>query len=323
MTKAKVKTTGGGRFDPKEDQVYFIAGSADGLDTPIIANIYRWNLLAVNELFHSTDELEKYIACGNKVLLDSGIFWLTNAHKRAHAGMTMNEALSLAPEDVMGFEKLWARYVEIIELHKDDLWGYIELDQGGAENKKRTRARLEGMGLAPIPVYHPLNDGWDYFDELCSRYDRICFGNVVQASSEDRRRLLATLWERKRRYPDVWVHVLGYTPNALTTVYPSNSYDSFSLMGALKWGQMQARSMGSTFGRFGEAMIYSRALEKDEPGGYSDGRRFIGSEAFFLQAVMREHAEERAAFFGPGLWPPYYRKEPVPAPARVKVEAAV
>ena len=60
---------------------------------------------------------------------------------------------------------------------------------------------LEQMGLRPIPVYHPFNDGWDYFDYLAERYDRICFGNVVQADRETRKRLVATAWERHRKYP--------------------------------------------------------------------------------------------------------------------------
>ena len=59
----------------------------------------------------------------------------------------------------------------------------VEVDQGGRENKIKTRARLEKMGLRPIPVYHPLNDGWDYFDYLAENYDRICMGNVVNAEA--------------------------------------------------------------------------------------------------------------------------------------------
>lgn len=57
-------------------------------------------------------------------------------------------------------------YVEIIRKFENDAWGCIEIDQGGRENKIKTRAMLEGMGLRPIPVYHPFLDGWDYFDYL-------------------------------------------------------------------------------------------------------------------------------------------------------------
>ena len=100
------------------------------------------------------------------------------------------------------------------------LWGYIELDQGGAVHKRRTRTALEQAGLAPIPVYHPFNDGWDYFDELCARYDRICVGNVVQAPRAIRCRIFATVWERQRAYPDVWIHYLGVTPTPTQIAYP-------------------------------------------------------------------------------------------------------
>jgi hypothetical protein len=51
---------------------------------------------------------------------------------------------------------------------------------------------LEQMGLRPIPVYHPFNDGWHYFDYLAERYDLVCFDNVVQADRETRKRLVAT-----------------------------------------------------------------------------------------------------------------------------------
>ena len=69
--------------------------------------------------------------------------------------------------------------------------------------------QAESLGLKPIPVYHPLLDGWDYFDELAAQYDRICFGNIVQAPAATRIRLLHTLWERHRRYPD-----RGFTSSA-------------------------------------------------------------------------------------------------------------
>lgn len=310
--------TGGGSFDPKEPQVYFIASGSDGTE---IAEGHSWNLIAVNDLLNDvqTDELARRIDAGNRILLDSGIFWLTNRHKREHPGITMDQALQLAPEEIDGFDELFARYVHLATTYEKGLWGYIELDQGGAVNKRRTRARLHDLGLSPIPVYHPINDGWEYFDELCSEYDRICVGNVVQASPSDRRRLLATIWERKRDYPDVWIHLLGYTPNALTTTYPANSYDSFSLMGALKWGadQVHARSMGHTFGAFGTPMSYGRDLIRDrrgEPGGYADARRFIATESAFLQFGMRLHLDEQLRVFDQPPWPPRIDGEPAVRP---------
>jgi hypothetical protein len=53
--------------------------------------------------------------------------------------------------------------VEHATTYADRLSGYTELDQGGRDHKRRTRTRLHDLGLNPIPVYHPFNDGWDYF----------------------------------------------------------------------------------------------------------------------------------------------------------------
>ena len=53
----------------------------------------------------------------------------------------------------------------------------------GAEVATATPAHAEG--LAPMPVYHPLNDGWDYYDELAGSHDRVCIGNLVQATKQD------------------------------------------------------------------------------------------------------------------------------------------
>lgn len=310
--------TAGGRFDPAEPAVYFIASGSDGTE---IAEGHSWNLIAVNDLWNDAqvEELERRLEAGNRILLDSGIFWLTNRHKREHLGMDMNEALSLSPEEIDGFDELWERYVYLATTYGDRLWGYIELDQGGAVNKRRTRARLHDIGLSPIPVYHPINDGWDYFDELCRVFDRICVGNVVQASPSDRKRLLATVWERKRDYPHVWIHLLGYTPNALSTVYPQNSYDSFSMMGALKWGadQIHSRSMGHTFSEFGKAFSYKRdhvREKREEPGGYADARRFIAAESGMLQFVMRFQSEEIDRVFEQDRWPARVDGEPKPVP---------
>ena len=112
--------------------------------------------------------------------------------------MTMDEVLSMAPEKLDGFDSLFDKYVRIIKEIGEESWGYIEIDQGGKDNKIKTRDRLHKLGFNPIPVYHPLVDGWDYFDYLAERYDRICLGNIVQAQNETRKRLLATMWERKR-----------------------------------------------------------------------------------------------------------------------------
>ena len=193
------------------------------------------NLFAINDFAQPGNSIRREgkewqaflasIESGCPTFLDSGVFWLTNQHKKTH-GTTMDEALALAPEEIDNFDWLFDVYVEVVKEVGDQLWGYNELDQGGKENKIRTRARLEGMGLRPIPVYHPLNDGWDYFDELAKEYDRICFGNLVQAPPPVRKRLLATAFERHAEYPDLFIHFLGITPNEIQMALPFDSCDS-------------------------------------------------------------------------------------------------
>lgn len=236
--------TGGGQFRPKEKHLFFSAGTP-GSHTP------EHFLIAVNDLPRVGFEkhLEEHFEAGKKVFLDSGIFNLTNDHKRKHGG-TMDEALSLAPEEIDGFQELFDKYVAVTKRYGDDLWGYIELDQGGRDNKRRTRNRLHDLGLNPIPVYHPLNDGWDYFDEIAQNYDRMCFGNMVQANMPTRVRLLHTLWERHRQYPELWVHVLGMTVSEWSLPMPPDSCDSSSWLNGLRYpkvdmGSAMLRRQGS------------------------------------------------------------------------------
>jgi len=226
-----VNKTGGGAFRPDEQRHMCVGAGGTSVFTP-------YTLVAVSELLGSEQVLIERLDKGHTVMLDSGIFSMTQRHMRSHPGMTMDEALALAPSDIDGFDELFARYVQIVEKYEDRLWGYVELDQGGIENKKLTRAKLEEMGLRPIPVYHPLNDGWDYFDELARSYDRICVGNIVQASTALRVRLLATIWERHRRYPHLWIHGLGYTATALLHGYPVESVDTSTWFAPVRWGQV-------------------------------------------------------------------------------------
>ncbi len=210
--------------------------------------IYPYLLIAVNEINARTEQhMQELAGSGARWFIDSGVFNLTNNHMRRH-GISMDKALALAPDEIDGFDALLKRYTDIVSRWGDKCWGYIELDQGGRENKIKTRAMLEAQGLRPIPVYHPFNDGWDYFDYLAQNYDRICVGNVVQADRDTRKRLVATMWERKRKYPDLWIHLLGYTPNEFLNAYPIDSGDSSSWLNVVRWSGMQERTMLKTIG---------------------------------------------------------------------------
>ena len=247
-----------GSWSDAERNVYFLACNADQVDDILVPGglIHDFLLMAVNEINESAEQvLENSYQLGAKWFIDSGIFNLTNEHMRAH-GITMDAALGLAPEEIDGFDELFARYVDILSRWKDRCWGYIELDQGGRENKIRTRARLEKLGFNPIPVYHPFNDGWDYFDYLAERYDRICVGNVVQAQSPVRKRLLATMWERKQKYPKLWIHLLGLTPNQFLNAYPIDSGDSSSWLNVIRWTGYTPRTMLKAFGHMPPGFQY-------------------------------------------------------------------
>lgn len=305
VKKPQKKKTGGGRFDPSVEQVYFLAGT----HLTTIGEIHPWNLIATNDVNETKlRELEGRLDNGNFVFFDSGVFWLTQQHMKKH-GVTMDQALALRPDEIDGFDWLWDTYVKTVKAYEDRLWGYIELDQGGAENKRKTRAKLEALGLRPIPVYHPLNDGWDYFDELCEQYDRICFGNIVQARPQARRHLLATLWERRRKYPDVWIHVLGLTPNEVTTSYPPSSCDSSSWVFAVRFGAQNspgAHAMGDSFGKFTTAFSYDPETHRDSISGSTKGVHFLASEAFFMQELIRAQQRDVQRVFGDDALLPAY-----------------
>jgi hypothetical protein len=274
--------TGGGRFDPDEGFVFFVAG----VNISNATGYHPWTLMAVNDAMTDSGVAELHERTERpdaKLLLDSGIFWLATRYAAAN-GLTMDEALKVPPEEIDDFERLLARYLELVKAYEDRLWGYVELDQGGAENKRRTRAMLEAEGLRPIPVYHPLADGYDYLDELLESYDRICIGNVVMADAPTRRALLALVWERRRRSGRrVWLHLLGYTPNQLLNALPFNSTDSSSHVYALRFGarMCMGRAMLAQFGTLWDDR-FSYDLE-----AYGDEERGLPKKTALLSWIAR------------------------------------
>jgi hypothetical protein len=298
----KKKNTGGGTFDKNEQPVYFIASGPTQLE--IAQEITDHLLVAVNELESpkAIEQFDKMLDTGAKVFLDSGIFNLTNRHMRAH-GITMDEALALAPDEIDGFDKLWDNYCEIVTRFANRVWGFIELDQGGAINKRKTRARIEKeTGLIPVPVYHPLNDGWDYFNELAKEYDRICCGNVVQANQATRKRLITTLYERQRQdHPDTWIHFLGFTPNEWVHAAPFyGSCDSSSWLVNVRWSRAH-RSQGACkrVGGFVYGMRYKYGSDYTDDNGYERAIRFAGAQGgWFLEKSWKAYMNEREEVFG-------------------------
>lgn len=274
----------GGDFNPIDNNLYFIASNVDRMiwGSPI----HNYLLIAVNELISNMEisHLDGWIKEGKKVFIDSGIFNLTMEHVRSHPGLSMDDALSMPPEEIDGFDELFTRYCAIVEKYGDVCWGYIELDQGGRANKIKTRKRLENMGYRPIPVYHPLNDGWDYFDYLAERYDRICFGNVVQASRHERMRLVMTAWERHRKYPDLWIHLLGLTPNDWLYALPINSADSSAWLSSVRWSGYSEVVSGKSLAKLHRDFQYELGSDL---GGLTGNRRAARMSAYGASLAQR------------------------------------
>lgn len=261
-----------------------------------------WVLIATNDFNPESDRdinmVEALIDGGAKVLLDSGIFWLTNRHKRAH-GISMDEALSLHPDQVDDFDWLFNRYVRLHERFGDRLWGIIELDQGGAVRKRETRKRLHDLGIDPIPVYHPFVDGWDYFDELAESYDRMCFGNVVQAKAHVRTRLLHTAYERKRAYPHLWLHLLGYSMNEWLHACPVESCDSSSWLCIIRWAaSAKDRAMLKSYGGFPTSLRYRYEQGRDGPGGHRQSALMSSAMWRFNAVNWVEHMNRMEVLLG-------------------------
>lgn len=301
-----VKQTSGGRFDPADRYVYFLATNPSTLALlaePPEPRLAEYTLCAVNELDGAAQRraFEELLRSGSRVLLDSGIFNLANTHAKRH-GLTHDIALSMAPDEIDGFDHLYDLYCSLVTEYRDDLWGVIELDQGGAANKRITRARIESdiPGFVPMPVYHPANDGWDYFDELASQYDRLCCGNVVQAAVPDRERLAMTFYERAGRYPYLWVHLLGYTPTGLTNAMPpQGSCDSSTWLSGSRWGGTSVKTRGmlhpSSAWSGDVRFAYAPGADREGDRGTSSGYRFEAYLSRMTQRSWRAILEEREA----------------------------
>jgi hypothetical protein len=245
-----VRRTGGATFDRTEEVTYFLAADPKSLNEA--SAHYGHLLIAVDQLRSDKDLaiVEGWCERGVKVLIDSGVFALANKHATTH-DIPLSEALKLHPSRLDGFDWLWKRYLEVVERVGERSWGYVELDIGGPVVKAELRTELESRGLRPIPVYHPLSDGWDHFDVLAKQYDRMCWGNVVHADAGERLRWFSTAWERRRQYPYLWLHLLGVTPAPVVNAFPPSSCDSSSWLNAVRWPGFEERAALLTIGDLG------------------------------------------------------------------------
>lgn len=284
-----VKATSGGKFDRDEHLIYFLAGTLDDTASTPHPQI----LVAVNELTSKAhfDTLDRLLD-ERKVFLDSGVFNLAMNHARAH-DVPMNVALSMPPEEIDGFGELWDRYAHIVTKYADRLWGIVELDQGGVEHKPRTRARIENeLGITPMPVYHPLVDGWDYYDDIAKEYDRICVGGLVGTMPGVRQRLVFTASERARAYPHLWTHLLGVTPSSsLIASSFRGSTDSSSWLAGMRWPATgwKAYTYLAAASQIPPTLwpdVHSHAGELDYREAYPRARDLVAATAYFQHRMI-------------------------------------
>jgi hypothetical protein len=300
------RLTGGARFDPGEGFCYFLCGV---LGTVGIVDRHEHNLVAVNDLIGpgARSDLDRVLDDpAQKVLLDSGVFWLASTHA-ARYGLPLEQALGLPPDQLDGWERLLAAYVELARELEARLWGYVELDQGGPLYKQQTRDWLEAQGLRPIPVYHPLTDGWDYLDQLLEEgYDRLMIGNVVQARWEVRDRIILTVWERVRRHPHgrrPWVHLLGLGPYQTLAACPFNSTDTSNHIQSMQYGAIipGGLGMGPISRLYG--YLYDREHVDDPETGRLAYGRFLGWLASADEQAWRAQEGDLDALLGRGPFP--------------------
>lgn len=284
------KTTGGGKFNPEDRGKYFIACVKNFID--LVADYGGDLLVAVNEIASETDKAVVVAAAKRATLfLDSGVYNLASTFAR-NKGISHDEGLKTPLSQIDGFPALFDKYVALAKELEPDLWGYIELDIGGTEQKRVTRAKLEGLGLRPIPVYHALNDPLDYFDELAGTYDRICVGSLVAATSDERRTILQSVWQRRQKYPGLrWVHLLGVSPSPTIYAYPPESLDSSSWNSAVRYGSFNVQCMGDTIGQLPEGYHPIGTKQTDEQSGYLKAVRLCAYNSILSNRALALHEE--------------------------------
>lgn len=237
-----------GQWNPCEGKIVFAAG-ATSLDYDFIQSLGSSDLEKkmvgicsqlnkLHSMFDFTSKnwstaLPKAISCYKTVFLDSGVFSLAMQHAKRHK-IPHNEALNTPIAELDGWNDHLDWYMDVCLSLKDSLWGYVELDLGGTEQKIKTRTWLEAQGLRPIPVWHPLTDGIDYGEYLMMRYDRICVGNLVKSDSAVRLRILRMMAHVKQ-HRETWIHALGLSADPMALSFPINSLDATSWMSEIMW----------------------------------------------------------------------------------------
>lgn len=269
-----------GHWQRADSPIFFLASSPHILFNA--ASVHKHMLVAVNELMNSDSQQQsfhKLLDADVNILMDSGVYGLASAYATLN-NINPNVVRQMPAEEIPGFEPLLASYKNLVSRYADRLWGYIEMDWGTAEQKATRRATLEAIGLAPIPVYHPIWDPMDYFDELAQNYDRICIGNTASSDNVTRLRLIATAVQRRQKYPHLWMHMLGVTPSEWCAAYAFDSCDSSAWLSGVRWQNPNvARAMLKGFSKMQRGLVYQLGNHDDASAGGGAAVRAYGYDA--------------------------------------------
>jgi hypothetical protein len=93
----------------------------------------------------------------------------------------------------------------------------------------------------------------------------------VQASEYVRLRILATISERKKKYPNLWIHLLGLTPNQWLNAMPINSSDSSSWLNTVRWSGYRERASLQSVGYLPKKFQYELGDKKSWVMGWQMG----------------------------------------------------
>lgn len=270
-----------GRWSMADAPTYFAAIVSAHI--PNVAPLNQFLLCTAPDV-ERNDTLERcaeYCQQGGRLMIDSGVFGLAMAAAKKR-GVSHNEGLKTPPEQIEGWHEFMQSWRRCIDRLRDCCWGYVEIDLGGTEQKRKTRAMLEADGYRPIPVVHPISDGWDYFDELADRYDRLCIGNLVKSNERVRIDILRTVAERRVGRRVKWIHALGVTAAPVWLSAPTESCDSTSHANSLMYGQPMVESSAFTIGNI-SSMPYRRGVGKV---AYSKMTKFLYADADNLRKAV-------------------------------------
>jgi hypothetical protein len=272
-----------GKWSKDEMGLYFLALWDTDMPSKLATMPYQKGISALieyNLLAREDDAVEAALDLTKiyrHLFIDSGVFSLANAEAK-RKNVSFEEGLRLKLSDIDTGEEYLAAYMAMCHQIKDYVWGYVEVDLGGRDEKIKMRDRFHAAGLSPIPVYHPLLDGTDYLEYLCDRYDRICVSNLVQSNSETRSILTAYVYNFIQQRPKKkrpYVHYLG--------VSPGQAHFAHNCLGSC---DSSSWAMGRRFGTE-QTMAFSQLISFTSPegenkyapvvggkGGYHNSQRF-------------------------------------------------